>query len=139
MEIQFISQVAEFQLNNLDFYKNILLRCAKKENRSIRRIAYYFVSEEEILSINKNFLNHNYITDIITFDHSFLQVIEGEIFICIDEVKRNAIKHSSGNFSFELNRVILHGILHLVGYKDDNKENIKLMREREELYLRYFK
>lgn len=139
MDVQFVSQIADFQLNNQEYFRKILLKCARNENRSIRRIVYHFVSDEEILAINRNFLKHAYITDIITFDNSFLRLIEGEIFICIDEVKRNAFKHSFGNFSLELNRVILHGILHLVGYKDDNEDQMKLMRKKEEFYLQYFK
>lgn len=96
------------------------------------------MSDSEILSINKNFLDHEYVTDIITFDNSFLESIEGEIFICIPEVKRNAILHAGSNFKLELNRVIIHGLLHLFGYKDGTEEEKMMMREKESLYLRFF-
>ena len=139
MNIQFISQIPEFQLNTPLVYRNILEKCAKEENRSIQKLIYRFVSEEIILSVNKEFLNHNYVTDIITFDDSFLQVIEGEIFICISEVKRNCKKHSAGYFINELNRVVLHGLLHLIGYKDSDEKDIQIMREKESYYMQYFK
>lgn len=138
MNLQFVSQIPEFQLDNQKVYRNVLIQCAEEENKRIKKITYYFVDEKDILSVNRDFLNHDYITDIITFDNSFLQTIEGEIFICIPEVKRNAKSHSGGNFYNELNRVILHGILHLIGYKDENDEERLVMREKESYYLQYF-
>lgn len=138
MNLQFISQIPEFQLDKPSVYRNVLLKCALKEGRVIQRVIYNFVSEDKIVSVNNDFLNHNYVTDIITFDYSFMQVIEGEIFICISEVKKNSKKHSSGNFEVELKRVILHGMLHLVGYKDGTLEELKIMREKESFYLQYF-
>lgn len=139
MDIQFLSQIPEFQLNNPLVYRNVLEKCAQDENSSIHRLIYHFVSDEDILSVNQDFLNHNFITDIITFDNSFLQRIEGEIFICVPEVKRNAKKHSSGNIEEELKRVILHGLLHLIGYKDSNDNEKLVMREKESFYMQYFK
>jgi probable rRNA maturation factor len=138
LNVQFISQIPEFQLDTPAVYRNIIEKCALKEGRSIKRIIFHFVSDDEIVSVNQDFLNHNYITDIITFDNSFLQTIDGEIFICLPEVKRNAFKHTSGNFKMELDRVILHGILHLIGYKDGTNEERKVMREKESFYLQYF-
>jgi rRNA maturation RNase YbeY len=65
-------------------------------------------------------------------------VIDGEIFICVDEVRKNAHRHSSGDFGKELNRVILHGLLHLIGYKDGNSMERKAMREKESFYMQNF-
>ena len=138
MNVQFISKIPEFQLDNPSVYRNVLKKCALKEERVIQRVIYNFVSDDEIVSVNHDFLDHNYITDIITFDNSFLQTIEGEIFICIPEVKRNAIKHSSGDFETELKRIIIHGMLHLIGYMDGTLEEMKIMREKESFYLQYF-
>jgi rRNA maturation RNase YbeY len=138
LNVRFISQITDFQLDNPLVYRNVLEKCALKEKRSIQRIIYHFVSDDDIVSVNNDFLGHNYITDIITFDNTFLQILEGEIFICIPEVKRNSIKHSSGNFETELKRVILHGILHLIGYKDSTQKEKDIMREKEAYYLQYF-
>lgn len=138
MEIQFISKIREFKLSNIPHYRKILSKCAQEEKRTITRLLYYFVSEQEILTINSKFLNHNFITDIISFDNSFLQNVEGEIFICISEVKKNARLHNALNFTEELNRVILHGLLHLIGYKDGNVDDRKIMRSKEANYLQYF-
>ena len=67
-----------------------------------------------------------------------MEVVEGEIFICVPEVKRNAIRHADSNFEQEMKRVILHGLLHLIGYNDVTKEEKKIMREKESFYLQYF-
>jgi rRNA maturation RNase YbeY len=138
LTVQFISQIPEFQLNNPDVYRNVIIKCAKSEQKSIKKITYNFVNEEDILKINRNFLDHDFVTDIITFDNSFLQVIEGEIFICINEVRRNAFIHSFGNIENELKRVVLHGLLHLIGYNDESDLEKEIMREKESFYMQYF-
>ena len=138
MRIQFISQLTEFQLYKPKKYREFLTACAREEGKRINNLLYKFVSEQKILSINSQFLNHNYVTDIITFDNSFLEDINGEIFICVEEVRRNALLHNSNSFEEELNRVILHGLLHLLGYKDGSESDRKIMRNKESYYLQYF-
>ena len=138
MNIQFESQLPDFQINNTYFYRKVLTKCAEEEHKKINYLIYHFVSDEVILNINSRFLNHQYITDVITFNNSFLETLEGEIFICVDEVRRNAKKHAKGNFNKELNRVILHGMLHLIGYNDQNVMETLIMREKESYYLGYF-
>jgi rRNA maturation RNase YbeY len=86
--------------------------------------------------LNKNYLDHDYATDILTFDNSYLDVLSAEIFICLPVIKENSGLHS-GSFEDELNRVILHGLLHLIGYDDDTGLNTQKMREREDYYLKY--
>lgn len=97
-------------------------------------INFVFCSNAYILEINKRHLNHDYTTDIITFDYSNNPMINGEIYISIDEVKDNA-KYFKTKFHDELHRVMIHGILHLLGYKDKTNGEQKLMRSQEDYYL----
>ncbi len=97
-------------------------------------LSIIFCSDNYLLNINKQFLGHDYYTDIVTFDYVEDQTVSGDLFISVDRVKENAaLLHLP--FTHELYRVILHGVLHLVGYKDKTKTEQKLMREREDYYL----
>ncbi|GHT08510.1 endoribonuclease YbeY [Bacteroidia bacterium] len=99
-------------------------------HKRVGDITYIFCTDEEILRINKQFLNHDYYTDIITFDYTENETISGDLFISLDTVKSNAEKFGT-NYDEELHRVIIHGILHLCGFKDKSSEDEKQMRERE--------
>ncbi len=103
-------------------------------------VSYVFCSDEFLLDINRRFLNHDYYTDIITFDLSevFELSLKGEIYISIDRVKDNALSLNT-NFQDEITRVIFHGALHLCGYRDKKKREIVIMRQKEEHYLRLYK
>ncbi|MDR1368912.1 MAG: rRNA maturation RNase YbeY [Dysgonamonadaceae bacterium] len=94
-------------------------------------IAYIFCSDEKILEVNKQYLQHDYYTDIITFDYSEGNVVSGDIFISLDTVKSNSEKYNT-TYDEELHRVIIHGILHLCGFKDKSSEDEKLMRAAED-------
>jgi rRNA maturation RNase YbeY len=94
-------------------------------------ISYIFCSDNEILRINKQYLNHDYYTDIITFDYTENDTISGDLFISLDTVKSNAEKFATDYWE-ELHRVLIHGILHLCGFKDKTPEEEALMRKREE-------
>ena len=109
----------------------------KKEKVSLSRLDYVFCSDEFLLEINNKFLNHDYYTDIITFDLSDTDSVMGEIYISIDRVKDNATQQST-SFKEELTRVIFHGALHLCGYKDKKQSEINLMRQKENYYLNLF-
>ena len=88
-----------------------------------------------MLQINQQYLDHDTYTDIITFDNSEKEkIIEGDIFISIDRIRENAVKFNSGEAN-ELHRVIIHGALHLLGYKDKTAESKKIMTEKEDHYL----
>ena len=137
MSISFFSQSIEYKPNNVIIYKTWLKRIVGDEGYKLGEIQFNFVNSEEIIRINKDYLNHSYPTDIITFDNSYLNTVSGEIFICIDVVKENSYKHSAGVFIKELNRVIVHGILHLLGYKDNSAAKKKVMRNKEDFYLKY--
>jgi probable rRNA maturation factor len=108
----------------------------EKENKKLGEIVYEFTTDENILQINTKFLNHNYFTDIITFDESFINIINGNIFISIDTVKENA-RDLDISFYLELYRVIIHGVMHLCGYADKSNEEKKLMRNKEDMYIAY--
>ncbi len=94
-------------------------------------IAYVFCSDDYILDINKQYLNHDYFTDIITFNYNEGSMISGDIFISIDTVGSNALDFSGGDFDKELNRVIIHGVLHLCGFNDKTEEEKKIMTNKE--------
>ena len=97
-------------------------------------ITIVLCSDNYLLEMNKKYLNHDYFTDIITFDYVEGSLISGDLFISIDRVKENADKFKV-QFINELMRVIFHGVLHLIGYKDKTSNDEKLMREKENLYL----
>jgi rRNA maturation RNase YbeY len=108
------------------------------EKKKLGAISYVFCSDEHLLGINKDFLKHDYFTDIITFDLSSVKgVIEGEVYLSVDRIKDNA-KEMGFSFKEELHRVIFHGALHLCGYKDKKPIDIKTMRSREDKYLRSY-
>jgi probable rRNA maturation factor len=94
-------------------------------------ISYVFCDDEFLLTINKEFLDHDTLTDIISFDYSLGKQIHGEIYISIERVTENAISFDS-EFNDELHRVIIHGILHYCGYKDKTETTAKVMRLKEE-------
>jgi len=105
-------------------------KVAEKYNKRVGEISYIFCSEKKILEVNKQYLKHNYYTDIITFDYSENNIISGDIFISVDTVRTNAEKYGT-TYTNELYRVIIHGILHLCGI-DDKIEEAKIIMERHE-------
>lgn len=102
----------------------------------LKKIDVHVCSDEELLVINKTHLNHDYYTDIITFDYSRGNRISGELFISLDRVMDNA-RALGVSYSLELKRVVAHGILHLTGLKDKTEEEIKEMRHKEDEVLAY--
>lgn len=116
--------------------KSWLKKIAEKENFSIKELNYIFLTDEELLQINIDYLNHDTYTDIITFDNSdvssrITKKIESDIFISLERVEANAKKFNT-TLQNELQRVMAHGLLHLCGYKDKKKSDIEMMRKKEE-------
>lgn len=109
---------------------NWIKTVAKNYNRKVGAIAYLFCDDEKILEINRTYLQHDFYTDIITFDYSEEDTISGDIFISIDTVRSNSQKYQT-EFMEELHRVIIHGILHLCGVNDKSEEEETEMREAE--------
>lgn len=132
MAILFFIEDVNFEIKEKNLYKKWLRTIAERENYIVRDLNYIFCSDEYLYEINKTYLKHKTYTDIITFDQSEQkQDIEGDIYISIDRVKENALKNND-LFDHELNRVMAHGLLHLMGYKDKKSEEVQLMRSKEE-------
>ena len=107
---------------------------AESEIRKIGDISIIFCSDNYILDVNQKYLQHDYFTDIITFDYCEGDRLSGDLFISVDSVRENAVEYGT-EFSEELYRVIVHGVLHLIGYDDHNDEDIAMMRKKENYYL----
>lgn len=105
------------------------------EGKRVGDISFIFCSDNYLLEVNKTYLDHDYFTDIITFDYVEGSLINGDIFISIDRVRENSIEFKT-TFDDELNRILIHGVLHLLGYKDKNKKDKLLMTEKEDIYLK---
>ena len=103
-------------------------------NRRVGEIAIVFCSDNYLLEINKRFLSHDYYTDVITFDYTEGATVSGDILISIERISENSAEYRV-TFEEELHRVMIHGILHLLGYKDSSEEERKEMREKEDLAL----
>ncbi len=123
-----------FKLKAKTKIKNWLKLVAESEVYTLGNVSVIFCSDNYILDINQRFLQHDYFTDIITFDYSEGSKISGDLFISVDSVKENSIEYGT-DFEDELHRVIVHGILHLIGYDDHTDEDIKIMRSKENYYL----
>ena len=119
---------------NEDKIREWLLATIKQEGKTIESLLYTFCSDDFLLNINKDHLNHNYYTDIITFPYNY-EPIESDIFISIDRVIDNA-KAFNVSPQHELARVIIHGVLHMCGYNDHTEEEKNTMREKENYYLK---
>ncbi|MBU3713750.1 MAG: rRNA maturation RNase YbeY [Ferruginibacter sp.] len=126
-------------LKNRNRLKLFITENAKKERCHIESIDIIFCSDQFLLDINRRHLNHNFLTDIITFDltHKSNKGKTAEIYISIDRVKENA-QLFSFSFNQELHRVIFHGILHLCGYKDKKPGEVKMMRKMEDVWLDHY-
>jgi len=119
---------------HLDALENWLNDIAQKENCRVDKLLYHFVDDDEILKVNRDYLQHDYYTDIITFDYSEGQNLSGEMFISLDTVESNA-QNLGQDFSEELQRVIVHGLLHLIGYGDKSDKEAAEMRQKEDFCL----
>ena len=134
MDINFFSEDIDFKLKNKTKIRNWIRETIKNENRIPGTINIIFTSDEYLLNINNQFLSHNYFTDIVTFNYCENETIIGEIFISKETVLNNS-KRFFVSFEDEILRVIIHGVLHLIGYNDHSNEEKKIMREKENDYL----
>ena len=107
------------------------------EGKKVGKINYIFVSDDGLLKVNRDFLQHDYYTDVITFDYVKGKTISADIFVSLPRISENAISHSK-DFKSELHRVLAHGLLHLCGYKDKTEEEIREMRNKEDFYLNIY-
>jgi len=134
MELHFFNEDIDFNLSNKNKLKTWIISSIKNENFVPGQINFIFTSDKYLLSINKQYLSHNYFTDIITFNDVHGNIINGDIFISVETVKTNALRFGV-SFDEELNRVMIHGIMHLMGYDDHTEEQISEMRKKENEYL----
>ena len=133
--INYFSHKTRFKLKTPGKVTSWIKRVVEKEGATIQEINYIFCSDSYLLTLNQGFLSHNTLTDIITFDYSDSEsFLTGEIYISIERVRENASKFK-GDFDDELNRVMIHGVLHLLGYKDKKPSEKALMRKKEEACL----
>jgi probable rRNA maturation factor len=136
--LNFFSEDVDFDLPRPLKTKKWIKNTSKSEGYEISDLNYIFCSDEYLLEINKQYLDHDYFTDIITFDNSEEDnVLEGDIYISVDRVKENA-ETFHADFETEMRRVLVHGLLHLIGYEDSDESLKKAMRGKEDEYLIQF-
>ncbi len=138
MPINFKVKGTDFRLQDTDKYRQWIKDVIKMENHVTGEINYLFVNDEMLLEANKKFLNHDYFTDVITFDNSNKARIAGDVMISIDRVKENATKFLPYDFNVELKRVMVHAVLHLLGYKDKKETDKAYMSFKEDAYIDMF-
>ena len=133
--INFFSEDAPFPLTGKKLATEAKIkRMIRMEGKKTGDLNFVFCSDDYLLNINRQYLQHDYYTDVITFDYCQGNNISGDIYISIDRVAENA-QHYGFSFDAELYRVILHGVLHLCGYGDKTNEEQTLMRAKEDCYL----
>lgn len=132
--ISYYFQDTDFKFRDRRRTNEWLKLTAESEIRRIGNISIIFCSDNYVLDINQKYLQHDYFTDIITFDYCEGDRLSGDLFISVDSVRENSVEFGT-EFKDELNRVIIHGLLHLVGYDDHTEKDIKLMRSKENYYL----
>jgi len=136
--VSFHSADKQLTLKNKTRLKEFIANIFDHEGKPLKKLDYVFCSDEYLLQINNDFLQHDYYTDIITFPLSDKrQPIEGEVYISLDRVKDNASQHQSSVLNETL-RVLFHGALHLCGYGDKSAKEIKTMRAKEDFYINLF-
>lgn len=133
-EINLFSEDIVFEYENAQKLNKWLISVIKEENYELDNLNIIFTSDNYLLEMNRNYLNHDYFTDVITFDYVEGVILSGEIFISIDRVGENAQKYNV-EFIDELNRIIVHGLLHLLGYKDKTEAEKEIMTSKENFYL----
>ena len=131
--INFTSKT-NFQLRNKVALKSWIKKVVEKEGGQMEDLSFVFCDDKDLLDKNSKYLNHDTLTDVLTFDFSENNNISGDIYISIDRVKENA-KTYKVTFENELNRVMIHGVLHLLGYKDKSEKEKKIIRAKEDFYL----
>ena len=132
--VSYFLQDIDFVFKHKRLNNSWLKLVAESEIKKLGNINIIFCSDNYILDVNVKYLGHDYFTDIITFDYCEKDILSGDLFISIDTVRDNAEFYKT-EFNDELNRVIVHGLLHLIGYDDHTPEEQKIMREKENDYL----
>ena len=124
----------DFTLSKQEARSRWIINSIINENKRVGKLSFIFCTDEYLLEKNIQFLDHETYTDIITFDYCEGDIISGDIFVSVERVTENANTFGV-DFEDELDRVLIHGLLHLAGYQDKSKEEVKTMREKEDFYL----
>lgn len=139
MSIHYFSEDVDFHIGSEEKFTSWIQAIVQDHDYQLKEINYIFCSDDYLLNINKEHLNHDYYTDIITFDNSEeANTVESDIFISIDRVQENATNEGVDVFT-ELHRVMIHGVLHLLGFGDKTSSEKKVMREKEDACLSLLK
>ncbi|MDR0724468.1 MAG: rRNA maturation RNase YbeY [Prevotellaceae bacterium] len=117
------------------FAKKQIKTLLEMESKETGDLCFIFCTDDFLLDINKKYLEHDYYTDVITFDYTVDNTVSGDIFISVERVEENA-REFGVSFNHELCRVMYHGVLHLCGYKDESEDEERTMREKEDFYLK---
>ena len=120
-----------------EFFVLTLPELISIEGKEVGDISLVFCNDEQLLLMNKKHLDHDYYTDVITFDYTLNNFISGDVFVSVDRVRENAIEYKT-TFHIEMCRVVFHGTLHLLGYNDKTELEIVQMRAKEDLYINHF-
>lgn len=126
--------ITDFDIADKSKLKKWIKEVVGKEGSTIAELNFIFCDDDYLLEKNKTFLKHDTLTDIITFDYSEKNTVTGDVYISIERVKENSQNYGV-SYENELHRVIIHGVLHLLGYNDKNEKQQKEMREKEDFYL----
>ncbi len=133
--IRFFKEEIHFRLQTQDPLRKWISSAVRHHKFQLNEISFIFCTDQYLLQLNKKFLNHHYFTDIITFDNSVeKKIISGDIYISYPRVKENA-EFFKTSLTDELHRVMIHGVLHLLGYRDKDKKEKSLMKKREDEWL----
>lgn len=127
----------DFEFSEPQKWIDWIVESMKNEGKNIEELNYIFCDDEYLLQINRQYLDHDYYTDVIGFDNSVGDDLMGDIFISVERITDNAIKNNV-SFENELARVVIHGILHFAGYMDKDPEDKILMTSKEDYYLKTF-
>lgn len=136
--IDFTTEDITYSLDESNKIINWIENVVNTDNKILGDICFIFCSDDYLLNVNQKYLKHNYFTDVITFDYSADSIISGDIFISIDRVKDNSTIYKS-SFQQELLRILIHGVLHLLGYDDKLPEDKSLMTSKEDYYLKRYR
>lgn len=128
------NSIDTFEVSNPEVMRSWIQFVVQAEGYTLGEVNFIFSSDSYLHDLNKRFLNHDTLTDVISFDYTSGKIVSGDIYISIDRVKDNAVEYGV-TFDNELARVMVHGVLHYCGYKDKDSEEAKEMRAKENVYL----
>ena len=132
--IHFFSEDIDFELSHTSPITTWIKEVIELEKRQVAGLNFVFCSDKYLVQLNQQYLNREYLTDVITFDNSESEEIQGDVYISIQRVRENSTLFEDG-FHRELARVMIHGVLHLLGFKDGSDKQKQLMRKKEEASL----